>query len=108
MFRYKKSVPLSYERQGYIYFKSRCYQELPVTEQHRILNLCIETGGKHYQALFEYMTTDESATSVCIRHYLSRSTLERVVRKYYINFLSAEMQKEPEILRKDGRAHVPI
>ena len=28
MFRYKKSVPVSYERQGYIYFASRLYREL--------------------------------------------------------------------------------
>lgn len=87
MFRYKKSVPVSYERQGYIYFKSRCYQELPVKEKHRILNLCMEAGGEYYQALFEYVTTDKSATSVCLRHHLSQSTLLRAVRKYYTNFL---------------------
>lgn len=87
MFRYKKSVPVSYERQGYIYFKSRCYQELTEKEKHRIFNLCMKAGGEYCQALFEYVTTDESATSVCLRHHLSRSTLERIVRKYYANFL---------------------
>lgn len=86
MFRYKRSVPLSYERQGYIYFKSRCYQELPEEEQHRIVNLCMEAGGEYYQALFEYVTKGESATSVCMRHHLSQSTLTRAVRKYYTNY----------------------
>lgn len=86
MFRYKKSVPVSYERQGYIYFKSRCYQELPEKERHRLLNLCLEAGGEYYQALFEFVTTDEGATSVCMRHHLSRSTLERAIRKYYTSF----------------------
>ena len=29
MFRYKKSIPVSYEWQGYIYFTSLLYWELP-------------------------------------------------------------------------------
>ena len=52
MFRYKKSVPVSYERQG----------------------------------LFEFVTTDAGATAVCMKHFLSRSTLERAVRRYYESF----------------------
>lgn len=86
MFRYKKSVPVSYARQGYIYFKSRCYRELPEQEQHALLNLCIEAGGAHYRALFDFLTTDEGADAICLRHNISRSTLERAVRKYYIGF----------------------
>lgn len=86
MFRYKKSVPVSYERQGYIYFASLCYKELPPAQQQKILNLCIEAGGEYYQALFEFVTTDVGATAVCMDHHLSRSTLERVVRKYYEGF----------------------
>lgn len=35
MFRYKKSVPVSYERQGYIYFASRLYRELTEEQQHK-------------------------------------------------------------------------
>ena len=33
MFRYKKSIPVSYERQGYIYFSSLLYRELPEVAQ---------------------------------------------------------------------------
>ena len=51
MFRYKKSVPVSYERQGYIYFASRLYRELTEEQQHKLLNLCLQCGGEHYQAL---------------------------------------------------------
>ena len=86
MFRYKKSVPVSYERQGYIYFKSRCYTQLTEKEQHKILNLCLEAGGEHHRALFDFITTDDGANAVCTRHHLSRSTLERAVRKYYASF----------------------
>lgn len=82
MFRYKKSIPVSYERQGYIYFSSLLYRELPEGAQRKILNLCLETGGEYYQALFEFVTTDAGAQAVCLRHHLSPSVLERAVRRY--------------------------
>ena len=82
MFRYKKSVPVSYERQGYIYFSSLLYREMPEKAQRKILNLCMECGGgDYYRALFEFVTTDANATYICMKHSLSRSTLERIVRK---------------------------
>lgn len=86
MYRYKRSISCSYARQGYIYFVSQLYKELPVQDQRRIENLCAKVGGEYRDALFEYVTTDTTATAVCMRHYLSRSTLERVVRKYYKSF----------------------
>ena len=33
-----------------------------------------------------YVTTDAGATAVCMKHFLSRSTLERAVRRYYESF----------------------
>ena len=106
MFRYKKSVPVSYERQGYIYsIKGKgnfvadnghvkeagrqevLYREMPEKAQRKILNLCMECGGgDYYRALFEFVTTDANATYICMKHSLSRSTLERIVRKYYEGF----------------------
>ncbi len=83
MFRYKKSVPVSYERQGYVYFKSLCYKLLPEREQQEIVNLCIRAAGEHYQALFQFVTSGAGAEAVCQRHHISRSTLERAVRRYY-------------------------
>ena len=66
MFRYKKSVPVSYERQGYIYFSSLLYREMPEKAQRKILNLCMECGGgDYYRALFEFVTTDANATYIC-------------------------------------------
>lgn len=96
MFRFKRSVPVSYDWQGYIYFTSRLYHELPETEQEAIRDLCSECGGEHADALFEFVTTDSGATSVCMRHYLSRSTLERAVRRYY------EAYPVPKIHKDDG------
>lgn len=86
MFRYKKSVPASYERQGYIYFKSLCYWELSEKERRGIVDLCRKAGGEYNRALFEFVTTNAGAENVCMRHHLSRSTLERIVRRYYTEF----------------------
>ena len=86
MFRYKKSVPVSYDRQGYVYFTSRLYRELPTRRQERIIGLCQRCGGEYGQALFEFVTGGAGAEVVCARHHLSRSTLERAVRRYYRNF----------------------
>lgn len=86
MFKFKKSVPVEHDLQGYIYFASRMHRKLPAPEQQRILNFCMEAGGEYYRALYEFVTSDAGATAVCRKHFLSQSTLERIVRKYYILF----------------------
>ncbi len=86
MFRFKKSVPVEYDLQGYIYFTSRLHRSLPSDAQKKILNLCAEAGGEYCQALYEFVTSDVGATAVCRKHFLSQSTLERIVRKYYTKF----------------------
>ena len=86
MFRFKSGVKADYNRQGYIYFTSRRYRELDEAAQQKILNLCLEHGGESYQALFEFVTTDATATAVCMKHCLSKSTLHRMVRRYYEDF----------------------
>lgn len=86
MFRYKKSLGVSYNRQGYIYFASRLYRELPEGKRRKLEALCVQCGGEHNRALLDFVTTDAGADLVCDRHYLSRSTLHRMVRRYYREF----------------------
>lgn len=86
MFRFKSGVNVDYNRQGYIYFVSRLFKELPQAEKQKILNLCMLCGGEYYQALFEFVTTDVTATALCMKYYISRATLYRAVRKYYEEF----------------------
>ena len=86
MFRFKRSVPVSYDRQGYIYFYSRLYRTLPVKKQARIRYLCQDAGGQYSEALLDYVTGNMSAPEVCTKYYISQSTLDRVVRKYYVIF----------------------
>ena len=87
MFRYKKSVPVSRSWQGYIYFRSLLYKELTLRERHEIEDMCRLCGGEYHRALLQFVTTDAGATAVCLRHHISRSTLERIVKKYYEGFM---------------------
>ena len=86
MFRYKNGIGVSYNRQGYIYFASRMYRELPEGKRKKLEELCRRCGGESWQALLAFVTTDAGADAVCDRHYLSRSTLHRMVRRYYREF----------------------
>lgn len=85
-FRFKRSVPVPYDEQGYIFFQSRRYKRLEPAEQQQILDLCMEAGGEHYKALFDFVTEGTGAVAVCAKHYISQSTLERIVRRYYLAF----------------------
>lgn len=82
-FRFKRGIPVEYEVQGYIYFTSRRFDRLSRAAQEKIRRLCREAGGEHEQALFAFVTTDAGALEVCSRYFLSESTLERAVKRYY-------------------------
>ena len=87
MFRYKPSIPVPYERQGYIYFKSLTYPEMTAAQQARIRGLCERTAGTLSQALLEYVTTGDSVKSVCQRHFIASPTsIYRALKRYYVNF----------------------
>ena len=86
MFRYRKGVPLSYDRQAYIYYCSRLYRTMSEKKQTRIRQLCRDAGGQHAAALLDLVTGKLTATEVCGKHYISQSTLDRAVRKYYMLF----------------------
>ena len=105
MFRYKRGVKADYNRQGYIYFTSRRYRELDEAAQQKILNLCLEHGGEYYQALFEFVTTDASATALTMRHHMDKTTLYRKVRKYYENF-PTQLYKHTQNARRNTPACV--
>lgn len=86
MFRYRPSIRVSYDQQGYIYFVSRQYHRLQNQEREKIRLLCRETGGPYSGALLEHVTTGASAEAVCMKHALSPSTLRRAVNRYYEGF----------------------
>lgn len=86
MFRYRSGIKVDYDRQGYIYFTSRLFSDLSYRDREKIRKLCEKCAGEDAPALLEYVTTDTTATAVCMKYYISKSTLYRSVRKYYENF----------------------
>lgn len=89
MFRLKRGVNADYAKQGYVFFVSLRYKKLPPEQQRRVLNLCLECGGENYMALFDFVTTDTTATAITMRYPVSRSTLYRAVKRYYERFPDA-------------------
>ncbi len=86
IYRPRRSIKLSYERQGYIFFVSRSYRRLSAERQAAIRAHCDAVGGEYSRALFEFVTTARTPTEVCLRYYLSQSTLYRAVKRYYESF----------------------
>ena len=86
MFRYKKGVKVGYNRQGYIYFTSLLYRELPQEKRNIIDELCKKCGGDYEDALKRYVTTSDSVTKITMECYVSRTHLYRAVKKYYEAF----------------------
>lgn len=85
-YRFKRGVRVSADRQMYIYSTSRLYREWPKAERDRIKELCKKCGGEHFPALFEFVTTDATATALEMKYPTSKATLYRLVKKYYENF----------------------
>ncbi len=82
MFRFRKKIGVSYQKQGYIYFKSHRYHKLSAAERLEIDELCILAGGEYEKALKRFVTTDKSVQQVCNECYVSKATLDRCVSKY--------------------------
>ena len=84
MFRFKKSVKRSYAEQGYIYYISKMYDDLPRRGKETIWRAAFKAGGEPYLfALFEYVTTYTSPEKICSKYYMSRGTLQRCVKRYF-------------------------
>ena len=86
MFRVKQSIPLPEARQGYIYYAMQRYAEMPQRKREIVDNLIEVCGGEYANALLVYLTTDESIEKICMRYYVSRQTLFRCARKFYMRF----------------------
>lgn len=71
MFKKKRSINLSYARQGFIFFSCLTYRMQPIAVQKRIENLCVEVAGEDFRALFALLTCEYK-------------TAERVAADYFI------------------------
>jgi len=85
--RFRKSIPLSRERQFYILGVSLSYAEQPESVRMRIDELCRRACPEHYEAFHRYITHEESGTPAMMEGFLaSGTTLDRATRKYFLMF----------------------
>ena len=82
-FKKMRSVNLSYNKQGEIYFILHNYAEQPEEVRRKIDALCGVVGKYHYRALFRALTTDEPLNRIAREFYISALQLYRLKSKFY-------------------------
>ena len=82
-FKNRRGFNVPYNQQGLIYFTCINYARQPTEMQHKILNLCVQCGGEHYQALFMAVTTARNLLPIATEHYISEAYLWKLVKKFY-------------------------
>lgn len=88
-FHYKRRLDaegVGYDRQFYIYSISRSYRLLSPDQRAVIDELCERVGGENAAALKAFLTSDRGVHSVALRYYVSESTLNRMIKRYYLGF----------------------
>lgn len=86
MFRKMRGSKLPYMRQGLIYFVCQNFRDMPPEVQQRIVNLCLQCGGQHYQALFEAVTTQRSMLKISMDHYIDESWLYQLRLRFFAHW----------------------
>lgn len=85
---YKKG--LTYDQQGAIYFACKHYFTLLTPDEkqrfHRLLWECAKRKEKNYNALFEYLTCELDARSICEIYGIGKSNFYRYLDEFYLNF----------------------
>ena len=83
MFKKKKSIHLSYVRQGLIYFTCATYHIQPQRVKTAIENLCVEVAGEDYKALFCLLTSGRTTEDVADKSYINDKLLSKWRADFY-------------------------
>ena len=86
MFKKKRGIHIDYPNQGLIYFTCLTYKTQSERVKKRIRKICDLTGGANADALFDFLTTEKSATEIALKHYVSESTLYKLRQNFYYAF----------------------
>mgnify|MGYP004547542785 FL=1 len=78
-----RGVDLPYEKQVYIRAVCLLWREQPKKVQTKIRRLCENCGGVYSAALWDAMTTKQTATQIALRHHIDESTLYRIRAAFY-------------------------
>lgn len=83
MFKKRRGIKLSYNRQGLIHFTCINWKIQPKEIQDKIFDLCQEVGGEDAQALEEVMTTEKSILSISMKYFVSEKRLYTLRKMFY-------------------------
>ena len=82
-FKKYRGIALPEERQGLIHYTCLTYRDQPAHIQAKIQRLCNDCGGAYSAALWEVVCTQESITSIAMRHFVSEKVLYEGRRQFY-------------------------
>ena len=84
MFKKRRGIRLSYNKQGLIYFTCMNIKDMPENIQQKVLNLCVEVGQQDYRALYELLTNDnKSVLSISHEYFLNEKLLYKMRKEFY-------------------------
>lgn len=87
MFKKKRGIHLSYQRQGLVYFWCANYSALPLNSKRAIRNLCDEVAGVDSAALMAFLTKPEkNAVAVSMQYFISEKKLYSLRETFYEEF----------------------
>lgn len=85
-FRYHKGMGLSYDRQGFIYFTLRHFDELPQADRDRIAETARTVCNGFEDLVLDYCTSDLDYKAACHKHHTAESVLYRYLARFYRAF----------------------
>ncbi len=87
MFKKRKGIHISYNKQGIIYFTCVDFKNQPEEVQTKIKCLCrniSEKFGEKEEILFKFLTDDKvSATSLSLKYFVPEKKLYRMRKEFY-------------------------
>lgn len=87
MFKKRRGIKLSYNKQGLIYFICMNVKDLSDEERNKVFNLCREIAGNDADALLEVLTCDwKTVEAIARSHYMSDKKLYRFRKEFYERF----------------------
>ena len=86
MFKKRRGIRLSYNRQGLIYFVCINYYDMPKGIQAHIRALCEEVGKEYFDALFDVITSEKKMYQIAMEYFVSESLLYELRKKFYEKF----------------------
>lgn len=69
MFKKRRGIKLSYNKQGLIHFVCVNYNDMSDDVQDRIKTLCSDVGKEHSEVLFQVVTNDSKSIRALAQEY---------------------------------------